>query len=143
MQPGDEDKIRQLFSEKEVQPDDDITVSIDQTESLYEAIAFNGLEFPRVDDNGEIDGKELLPFLERLCGIFKWERYESDTLGHVGKDSQKHGKLSWYSVILSQWVRGVGLNQIMFQAIDQKRKHPRRLPLILRQKKQFAKVRNC
>ena len=43
MQPGDEDKIRQLFSEKEVQPDDDITVSIDQTESLYEAIAFNGL----------------------------------------------------------------------------------------------------
>lgn len=94
MQPGDEDKIRQLFSEKEVQPDDDITVSIDQTESLYEAIAFNGLEFPRVDDNGEIDGKELLPFLERLCGIFKWERYESDTLGHVGKDSQKHGKLS-------------------------------------------------
>lgn len=124
MQPGDEDKIRQLFSEKEVQPDDDITVSIDQTESLYEAIAFNGLEFPQVDDNGEFDGKELLPFLERLCGIFKWERYESDTLGHVGKDSQKHGKLSWYSVILSQWVRGAGLNQIMFQAIDQKRKHP-------------------
>ena len=124
MQPGDEDKIRQLFSEKEVQPDDDITVSIDQTESLYEAIAFNGLEFPQVDDNGEFEGKELLPFLERLCGIFKWERYESDTLGHVGKDSQKHGKLSWYSVILSQWVRGAGLNQIMFQAIDQKRKHP-------------------
>lgn len=124
MQPGEEDKIRQLFSKKEVQPDDDITVSIDQTESLYEAITFNGLEFPQVDDNGEFDGKELLPFLERLCGIFKWERYESDTLGHVGKDSQKHGKLSWYSVILSQWVRGAGLNQIMFQAIDQKRKHP-------------------
>lgn len=39
-------------------------------------------------------------------------------------NSQKHGKLSWYSVILSQWVRGAGLNQIMFQAIDQKRKHP-------------------
>ena len=98
MQQGDEEKIRQLFSEKEIKPDDDITVSIDQTESLYEAIAHNGLEFPVVDANGEFDGKTLLPFLERLCGIFKWERYESDTLGHVGKLSQKHGRLSWYSV---------------------------------------------
>ena len=124
MQPGDEEKIRQLFSEKEVKPDDDITVSIDQTESLYETIAFNGLEFPTVDENGKFDGKQLLPFLERLCGIFKWERYESDTLGHVGKNSQKHGKLSWYSVILSQWVSGAGLSQIMFAALDHKRRNP-------------------
>lgn len=125
MQQGDEEKIRQLFSEKEIKPDDDITVSIDQTESLYEAIAHNGLEFPVVDANGEFDGKTLLPFLERLCGIFKWERYESDTLGHVGKLSQKHGRLSWYSVILSQWVRGAGLNQIMFQAIANKKANPK------------------
>ena len=51
MEPGDEEKIRELFSEKEIQPDDDITVSIDQTESLYEAIAFNGLEFQRYTVN--------------------------------------------------------------------------------------------
>ncbi len=125
MKAGDEDKIRQLFSEKVIKPDDDITVSIDQIESLYEAIAFNGLEFPAVDDNGEFDGKLLLPFLERLCGIFNWERYESDTLGHVGKISQKHGKLSWYAVILSQWVRGAGLYQIMFQAIANKKQNPK------------------
>ena len=124
MEPGDEEKIRELFSEKEIQPDDDITVSIDQTESLYEAIAFNGLEFPEVDDDGWFDGRTLLPFLERLCEIFKWERYESETLGHVGKYSQKHGRLSWYAVILSQWVSGAGLNQIMFQAIAHKKQNP-------------------
>lgn len=124
MEPGDEEKIRELFSEKEIQPDDDITVSIDQTESLYEAIAFNGLEFPEVDDDGWFDGRTLLPFLERLCGIFNWERYESETLGHVGKYSQKHGRLSWYAVILSQWVSGAGLNQIMFQAIAHKKQNP-------------------
>ena len=63
-------------------------------------------------------------FLERLCKIFKWEIYESETLGHVGKYSKKHGKLSWYAVILSQWVQGDGLNKIMFHAISHKQRNP-------------------
>lgn len=85
MQPGDEDRIRELFSNQEFQQDDDITVSVDQSESLYQAIAHNGLEFPKINVDGKYDKDELMDFLERLCKIFKWEVYEFDTLGHVGK----------------------------------------------------------
>lgn len=125
MQPGDEDKIRELFSNQEFQQDDDITVSVDQSESLYQAIAYNGLEFPKIDADGKYDKDELIDFLERLCKIFKWEVYEFDTIGHVGKTSHKHGKLSWYAVILGQWVQGYGLSQIMNQALQHKRNYPK------------------
>ncbi|WP_368488086.1 DEAD/DEAH box helicase [Clostridium sp. BJN0013] len=125
MNPGDEDKIRTLFaSNEEYIQDDDITISVDQSESLYQAILQNGLEFPAVDEQGNFDSAQLLAFLERLCRIFKWEIYESETLGHVGKYSKKHGRLSWYAVILSQWVQGDGLNKIMFQAISYKQRNP-------------------
>jgi len=125
MQPGDEDKIRGLFSNtKAVSQDDDITVSVDQTESLYQAIANNKLEFPAIDDQGNYDYEELGAFLERLCRIFKWEIYEADTLGHVGRYSNAHGRLHWYQVILSQWVRGSGLQTIIYQAIKNKAEHP-------------------
>lgn len=125
MKPGEEEQIRAAFSNQEFQQDDDITVSVDQSESLYQAIAFNGLEFPEIDADGKYDRDELMAFLERLCKIFKWEVYESDTLGHVGKYSHKHGKLSWYAVILGQWVQGYGLSQIMNQALQHKRNHPK------------------
>lgn len=125
MQPGDEDKIRELFSATDaVVQDDDITVSVDQAESLYQAIANNGLEFPAIDDQGNFDYDELTAFLERLCRIFKWEIYESDTLGHVGRYSNAHGRLHWYQVILSQWVRGSGLQTIIYQAIRNKAQNP-------------------
>lgn len=125
MNPGDEDKIKELFtSREEFIQDNDITVSVDQSESLFKAIAEKNLEFPNVDDNGNFDSAQLVEFLERLCKIFKWEIYEADTLGHVGKYSKKHGKLKWYAVILSQWVRGHGLNQIMYQAIHYKQRFP-------------------
>lgn len=125
MQPGDEDKIREMFSSMgTVVQDDDITVSVDQAESLYQAIAYNGLEFPAIDDQGNFDYDELTAFLERLCRIFKWEIYESDTLGHVGRYSNAHGRLHWYQVILSQWVRGSGLQTIIYQAIRNKAQNP-------------------
>jgi superfamily II DNA/RNA helicase len=125
MHPGDEEKIREMFSrDGGIVQDDDITVSVDQTESLYQAIANNHLEFPAIDSMGNFDYDELTAFLERLCRIFKWEAYESDTLGHVGKYSQSHGRLHWYQVILSQWVRGSGLQTIIYHAIRNKEQNP-------------------
>lgn len=126
MKPGEEDAIRQQFQNRtDYLQENDITVSVDQSESLYQAIAQNGLEFPKIFDDGSFDYDELTAFLERLCRIFKWEIYEADTLGHVGKYSHKHGKLSWYQVILAQWVRGNGLSAIMYQAIKNKEDNPK------------------
>jgi superfamily II DNA/RNA helicase len=134
MQPGDEEKIRELFSNTgNVVQDDDITVSVDQAESLYQAIANNGLEFPAIDAQGNFVYDELTAFLERLCRIFKWEIYESDTLGHVGRYSNAHGRLHWYQVILSQWVRGSGLQTIIYQAIRNKEQNPANAMYIDRQ----------
>lgn len=126
MKPGEEDEIRCQFQNRtDYLQENDITVSIDQSESLYQAIAQNGLEFPKIFEDGSFDYDELTRFLERLCSIFKWEIYEADTLGHVGKYSHKHGKLSWYQVILAQWVRGNGLSAIMYQAIKNKEDYPK------------------
>lgn len=56
MKPGDEDKIRANFSNcQQHMKDNDITVSVGQNESLYEAIGVNGLEFPSIDSNGRYD----------------------------------------------------------------------------------------
>lgn len=126
MKPGEEDEIRHKFQNRtDYLQENDITVSVDQSESLYQAIAQNGLEFPKIFEDGSFDYDELTQFLERLCSIFKWEIYEADTLGHVGKYSHKHRKLSWYQVILAQWVRGNGLSAIMYQAIKNKEDYPK------------------
>lgn len=56
MKPGDEDKIKANFSNRQQHmKDNDITVSVERNESLYEAIAVNGLEFPSIDSNGRYD----------------------------------------------------------------------------------------
>ena len=96
MKPGEEEKIRQNYINRtDYLQENDITVSVYQSESLYQAIAHNGLEFLKVEKDGSFDDDELTAFLERLCGIFKWEIYEADALGHIGKYSHKHGRLSW------------------------------------------------
>ena len=110
------------FKEKEEIPDDDISVSVDQTSNLTMAIA-NGLKYPELGESGEVDYYELLDFLETLCKIFKWEIYEKSSLGKVSRDGT-HGKLRWYAVILSQWIKGTGLSFIMEQSLEYKRDHP-------------------
>jgi hypothetical protein len=102
-----ETKIIAAFEVSENKPDDDINVSVDQTNNLTVAIA-KGLSYPTLDSNGHVAHSVLFAFLEKLCGIFKWEKYYQRTLGKVGKDN-KHGMLSWYAVILGQWISGSGL----------------------------------
>lgn len=72
----------------------------------------------------DVDYPQLVSFLEKLCDIFKWEKYEKATLGHTSIKSGQHGKLRWYAVILYQWISGNGLSLIMQSAIKYKKDHP-------------------
>ena len=131
MKPGDEEIIRSHFSSRaDILKDNDITVSVDQHESLYEAIAHNGLEYPAIDSNGRFDSDELWRFLLRIAKIFKWKLYESYTLGAPGNDSERYSLLSWYRVVLGQWVSGHGLQRIISEAIRHKASKPYRAMFI-------------
>lgn len=118
--PKDEEQIATRFRSN---TDDDINVSVDQMDNLRSAIA-RGLRYPGFTNSGNPDYTELLTFLETLCRIFKWEAYESSTLGHKSLRTGQHGKLRWYAVILAQWIQGNGLSLIMKEAIEYKRKNP-------------------
>lgn len=123
LKEGDEEKIKANFEEKPTKPDDDINVSVDQTENLITAIA-RGMHYPALDANGNVSYDDLMDFLERMCRIFKWEKYERQTLGRVSKKTGKHGMLRWYAVILIQWIQGTGLSHIMNKAIEFKQQNP-------------------
>ena len=116
-----ENKIRTAFSTKTT--DDDINISSDQVENLTVAIA-KGLTYPQLTYQANVDYPQLVSFLEKLCDIFKWEKYEKATLGHTSIKSGQHGKLRWYAVILYQWISGNGLSLIMQSAIKYKKDHP-------------------
>ena len=111
--------IRAQFGTKKIKPDDDINISVDQTENLEAAIA-SGLEYPDFDPDEGADYKATVDFMERLLRIFKWDIYEHGTLGRVNVHGE-HGQLAWYTVIMLQWMRGYGLSNILVQAIRDKR----------------------
>lgn len=123
MKNGEEEKIKAAFSNsQDFIKENEVTLSADQYESLYEAIAHNGLEFPKIDKDGRFDPDELWDFLVRIAGIFKWDKYDANGLGY--KKGGQYKKLSWYRVVLSQWVSGYGLNMIMKEAIRHKKNNP-------------------
>lgn len=121
LSPEIESKIRIAFSTK--MTDDDINISSDQVENLTAAIA-KGLTYPQLTYQANVDYPQLVSFLEKLCDVFKWEKYEKSTLGHTSIKTSQHGKLRWYAVILYQWISGNGLSLIMQSAIKYKRDHP-------------------
>ena len=118
--------IRNSFSSSRKYIDNDINVSSDQTRRLAQAI-HNGSHFPDVED-GKFHHGVVLAFLEELSGIFDWDRYEYSTLGKKDDDG-RHSKLSWYAVILAQWMEGHGLNYIMRAAIRFRQNNPQRFYL--------------
>lgn len=122
LSPEKEAQICKAFQQKPI--DNDINVSSDQIENMSAAIA-KGLRYPTFNAQGNIDYNELVVFLEKLCVIFKWDKYEASTLGHISKRTGKHGKLRWYAVILAQWIQGNGLNIIMTDAIKFKQFYPK------------------
>ena len=97
-----------------------------QTEDLYDLMRkFAIIQFPSIDSNGRYDKDELWAFLLRIAKIFKWKSYESYTLGAPGNDPNKYSSLSYYRVILGQWVSRHGLQQIISEAIRFKKNNPR------------------
>lgn len=113
-------RIKKNFNDAIALPDDDINISADQTRNLIIAIR-NGLEYPKMVD-GKFVYEDVVGFLEKLCTIFKWEKYEYSTLGKV--TDGVHRKLRWYAVILIQWMSGLGLSNIMKQGIRHHVQHP-------------------
>ncbi len=112
----DEIKIRETFKNAETVPDEDINTSVDQTKSLIMAIEKDNLHYPEVQ-NGFFKHDAGLDFLDDLSRVFRWDLYESSTLG-------KPSLRSWYAVILSQWMEGNGLNYIMRKAMEHRKKNP-------------------
>ena len=90
-------------------PDDDINVSLDQTQNLIAAIN-DGLEYPQLL-NGRVQYDDLIDFLKKLKNIFKWSIYEAETLGYGDK-------IKYYAVILSRWMNGYGLSLLLKDTID-------------------------
>ena len=116
--PADEEFIRDTFKNAEVQPDDDINTSVDQTTSLIAAIRREQkpLRYPDLVD-GKFVYDDVLAFLNELAEVFKWEEYEASTLG-------KPSLRRWYAVILCQWMDGGGLKFIMDRALEYHQNHP-------------------
>lgn len=105
LQPQNIIDIRNMFSNI-VQEDDDINVSAKQKESLYRAIRQSDINYPR-----SLEYQDCLSFLRKLSEIFQWTVYEKDTLG-------KGDRLSYYAVILTQWMSSKGMHEIIRGAID-------------------------
>ena len=124
MPDGGEQIIRDKFKEQKFFIDSDINISADQSRKLAEAIR-GGLCYPDKPADGRFTHKIVLEFLEKLSDIFNWDKYEFSTLGKRNKAGE-HAKLSWYAVILSQWMEGHGLSYIMNRAITYMRENPRK-----------------
>ena len=118
--PEDEEKIREIFQQANVKPDDDINTSVDQTKRLIAAIRNKNhpLHYPE-PINGRFLYDDVLNFLDTLSDVFRWDIYESGTLG-------KASMRRWYAVILSQWMEGGGLKFIMNRALEYHRDNPDR-----------------
>lgn len=113
--PTDITSIRDAFTGRQNEPDDDINVSVDQIDRLVNAIA-NGLDYPKVNVYGYVGFLPTLEFLEALCDAFDWETYEASTLGRI-KDG-KHSGLRFYATLLTQWLTGNGIKYMIDQAIS-------------------------
>ena len=121
MSPEAEQKIKENFPA--LKTSDDITLSHDQAESLHDLI-IAGTEYPKLTgENDQVDFEELVEFMMKLRRVFKWDIYEKQTLGKAGRDSLD-SVIRWYSVMLLRWIRGNGLNQIIYHALEYKEKHP-------------------
>jgi hypothetical protein len=100
----------------ESNPDDDINMSVDQTKSLYGAIA-NGLSYPPLTPERKADYSTLMAFLMELSRVFNWAKYDSESIGN-------NNRLKWYAVVLNRWINGHGLSFIMKESVDYYRRNP-------------------
>lgn len=92
-----------------------IDISPDQHVSLKEYIARGG-HYP-AQRNGRFDHKDVKKFLDELSDIYKWDDYEFEEI--------KHGDAtSYYATVLSQWMSGFKVKEIVERSIENKRRNP-------------------
>lgn len=114
--PEIEARIREQFSVAGKKPDDDINVSFDQIQGIEKLIR-DGLAYPEIKDPKlGADYHETLAFLNKLAVAFKWRVYENRTLG--AGEGRNYTKLTWYAVLLVQWMQGHGLSYIIGASIN-------------------------
>ena len=118
LKPEVEARIMERFHDKENPMDEDITLSVDQTETLKDRIR-GGLHYPAIHIGGKANYNELYNFLVELCEIFKWETYEMDTLGYRNKDTGELSRLKHYAFVLNQWVSGIPIERMVADQIVQ------------------------
>lgn len=81
-----------------------LDITADQSISLEDAIAKKELPYPSTDPDS------VYEFLKKLKAIFNWRIYEADDLGRG--NSIRH-----FSFLISGWMEGNGLNQIIKRSI--------------------------
>ena len=100
----DTKKIKQNFKDKAVPQD--LPITTDQIDIVDKYIREDSLEYPE-----KITYKNVLAFLEEMYDYYNWSTYEDKTtIGHKNN-------LSYYAVILQQWMLGFGIKSIIEQAI--------------------------
>lgn len=98
-------KINNNFATTRVSDDSNITA--DQTRKLDQEISMGMISYPI-----EINHSTTKDFLERLYELYNWERYEPKT--ELGKKS----RLSYYAVLLNQWMKGNSIKSIIDKSIE-------------------------
>lgn len=96
--------IKDNFKNKEVPQD--LPITTDQIDIVDKYIKENKLEYP-----DKITYNNVLSFLKELYEYYNWRTYEDKTT--IGFKNN----LSYYAVILQQWMLGFGIKQIIEQAI--------------------------
>ena len=91
--------------------DKDLNISARQKHSLYNAVKNKTIDYPST-----FDYSECVDFLNKLSDIFEWQIYEKSKLG-------KGNSIRYYAVMLTQWIKGNGLHEIVRQAIRYRKEH--------------------
>ncbi len=97
--------IKQNFKLEEINDDSNITA--DQIRKLDKEILADKIYYPK-----EINYDEIKSFLENLYELFNWRKYESK------KSIGNKEKLSYYAVLLNQWMVGHSVRRIIDKSIE-------------------------
>ncbi|AQM59935.1 DEAD/DEAH box helicase [Clostridium baratii] len=102
---NDIELIKKNFKMQEISDDSNITV--DQIRKIDKEILENKIKYPE-----NIDYDEVKTFLEELYDLFNWGKYESK------KSIGKKEKLTYYAVLLNQWMKGYSIKRIIDKSIE-------------------------
>ncbi len=97
--------IKENFKPEEINDDSNITT--DQIRNLDREILAGKIKYPAKIGYDEVKG-----FLEDLYELFNWTKYESK------KEIGKKEKLSYYAVLLNQWMMGHSVRRIIDNSIE-------------------------